>query len=52
MGRDLREEYRHVLEELNLVNLQNLSYNTRMTLFLLKQKIVVLLMAIVWELKE
>ncbi len=52
MGRDLREEYRHIVEELKLANLQNLSYETRMKLFLLKQKIVVLLMAIVGELKR
>lgn len=49
MARDLREEYRHVIEELKLTNLQNLSYETRVKLFLLKQKIVVLLMAIVFE---
>lgn len=49
MARDLREEYRHVVEELKLTNLQNLSYETRVKLFLLKQKIVVLLMAIVFE---
>lgn len=52
MARDLREEYRHVVEELKLTNLQNLSYETRVKLFLLKQKIVVLLMAIVFEWKE
>lgn len=49
MARDLREEYRHVVEELKLTNLQNLSYETRVKLFLLKQKIVVLLTAIVFE---
>lgn len=45
LARDMREEYRHVLEELGLADLSNLSLKTRQQLCILKQKIALLLLA-------
>ena len=45
LARDMREEYRHVLEDLGLADLSNLSLKTRQQLCILKQKIALLLLA-------
>ena len=45
MARDMRDEYHHVLEDLHLMNLPAMTLQTRKNLFLLKQKVAVLLLA-------
>ena len=45
LARDMRDEYHHVLEELHLMNLPVMTLQTRKQLFLLKQKVAVLLLA-------
>lgn len=41
----MRDEYHHVLEDLHLMNLPAMTLQTRKNLFLLKQKVAVLLLA-------
>ena len=45
LARDMRDEYHHVLEELQLMNLPSITLQTRKKLFLLRQKVAVLLLA-------
>lgn len=47
LGKDMREEYRRVVEELGLVGWNNLTYATRGKLSVVKKKIALLLQATV-----